>query len=260
MLGRTLGDGSDDKLRSRQVQLGQVTEMIHVATVIHDEVFENDEIQEGGYSTKIAAKVLGGDYLLARASVLLAKLQHSQVVELMASALDSLVQGQMALREQSKDLEDYLQKSWLKTASLISSSCKSAALISGYEENHDITQAAEEFGYHFGIVYQIVDDILSFKKEKKPRSELQASFATAPILYASEVEPALKPLLQRNFSEKGDVAMGFKLAKGTDCIERSYHLAEFHAQKGLEALQHLPAGEGRDALKVLMHRSLSRKS
>jgi len=79
-----------------QLQLGQITEMIHVASLIHDDVLDEADTRRGGaavhtmYTNKVA--VLAGDYLLARASVLLARLQHFQVVEVMASALDALVQ------------------------------------------------------------------------------------------------------------------------------------------------------------------------
>ena len=113
-----------------QLQLGQITEMIHVASLIHDDVLDEADTRRGGkavhtmYTNKVA--VLAGDYLLARASVLLARLQHLQVVEVMASALDFLVQGEiMQARSKKEDLLDmthYLRKSYMKTASLICNS------------------------------------------------------------------------------------------------------------------------------------------
>ena len=96
------------------------------------------------YTNKVA--VLAGDYLLARASVLLARLQHLQVVEVMASALDALVQGEIMQARSSKeeltDMKFYLRKSYFKTASLICSACKSSALLSGthiYHMNNSIS-------------------------------------------------------------------------------------------------------------------------
>ncbi|CAN0470878.1 unnamed protein product, partial [Ectocarpus sp. 8 AP-2014] len=89
----------DSEGYTRQGQLGQITEMIHVASLIHDDVLDEAEVRRGGmavhklYSNKVA--VLAGDYLLARASVLLARLGDVQVVEIMATALDSLVQGEI---------------------------------------------------------------------------------------------------------------------------------------------------------------------
>merc|ERR1719408_1192546 len=120
-MGRALSpQGHDEVVKNRQLKLGQITEMIHVASLIHDDVLDEADTRRGGkavhtlYSNKVA--VLGGDYLLARASVLLARLQHLQVVEVMASALDSLVQGEIMQANPKKgqllDMEYYLRKSY----------------------------------------------------------------------------------------------------------------------------------------------------
>lgn len=254
-----------------QLQLGQITEMIHVASLIHDDVLDEADTRRGGaavhtmYTNKVA--VLAGDYLLARASVLLARLQHFQVVEVMASALDALVQGEiMQARSKKEDLLDmnyYLRKSYFKTASLICNSCRSAALLRGHSENDIETIAAEEFGYHLGMAYQIVDDILDFTGAsaslgKPAQADMELGLATAPILFASEIISELKPLIQRRFKEKGDVQKAVKLAASTDCVAKSYYLAEFHAQRAVEALHRLPQSDARDALAVLLHTAISR--
>lgn len=263
---------TEDQLK-RQLQLGQITEMIHVASLIHDDVLDVAETRRGGaavhamYTNKVA--VLAGDYLLARASMLLARLQQPQVVEVMASALESLVQGEiMQARSKKADLTDmnhYLRKSYFKTASLICNSCKSAALLAGYRQNDTMTVAAEEYGYHLGMAYQIVDDILDFTGAsaalgKPAQADMELGLATAPILYASEVKSSLKPLIERRFKNDGDVQKAVATAQDTDCVEKSYKLAEFHAQKGIDALMRFPESAYRDALARLMHLVLTRKS
>jgi geranylgeranyl pyrophosphate synthase len=261
------------RIKDKQLQLGQITEMIHVASLIHDDVLDEAETRRGGaavhtmYTNKVA--VLAGDYLLARASVLLARLQHFQVVEVMASALDALVQGEiMQARSKKEDLLDmnyYLRKSYFKTASLICSSCRCVALLSGYDERHDITVASEQFGYHLGMAYQIVDDILDFTGAsatlgKPAQADMQLGLATAPILFASETVSELRPLIQRRFKESGDVQRAVALAVKTDCVERSYKLAEFHAQKAVDAIHRIPESEYRAALLKLLHTAIARKS
>jgi geranylgeranyl pyrophosphate synthase len=219
------------------------------------------------YTNKVA--VLAGDYLLAKAASLLARLQHLQVVEVMASALEALVQGEIMQARMKKadatNMEKYLRKSFMKTASLISNSCKSAALLAGYEESDRMTVASEEFGYHLGMAFQIVDDILDFSGAasalgKPAQADMKLGIATAPILYASQAEPALKPLIERRFKHDGDVQKAAAMARSTDCVQKSFRLAEFHAQKGIDALMRLPESEYRDALLRLMHLVLSRKS
>lgn len=275
LMGRALAPSLPDymgsKLNSLQLQLGQVTEMIHVASLIHDDVLDEADMRRGGaavhtvYTNKVA--VLAGDYLLARASVLLARLRHFQVVEVMATALDALVQGEiMQARPKKEDLLDlnyYLRKSYFKTASLICSSCKSVALLSGYADEDDVTTAAEEFGYHLGMAYQIVDDILDFTGAsatlgKPAQADMELGLATAPILYASEENRQLRPLIERKFKEPGDVQKAVKLAAETEGVERSFELADFHAQRATDALYRLPASESRQALLRLLHTAIAR--
>ena len=259
-------------MKQLHLQLGQITEMIHVASLIHDDVLDEAETRRGGaavhtmYTNKVA--VLAGDYLLARASVLLARLQHLQVVEVMASALDSLVQGEI-MQARSKgeeliDMERYLRKSYFKTASLISCSCKSAALLAGYEEKSMVTVAAEEFGYHLGMAYQIVDDILDFTGAsaalgKPAQADMALGLATAPILFALESVPELRPLIMRKFKQSGDVVKAVSLASKTDCVKRSFDLAEFHAQRATEAISRLPPSENVNALLRILHLAISRE-
>lgn len=113
----------------------------------------------------------------------------------------------MQARSNKKDLLDmnyYLRKSYFKTSSLICSACKSSALLSGYLETDDMTVAAEEFGYHLGLAYQIVDDILDFTGAsaslgKPAQADMQLGLATAPILFASDQQKELRPLIERRF-------------------------------------------------------------
>jgi geranylgeranyl pyrophosphate synthase len=261
------------RIKEKQLQLGQITEMIHVASLIHDDVLDEADIRRGGasvhtmYTNKVA--VLAGDYLLARASVLLARLQHFQVVEVMASALDALVQGEImqarSKKEELLDMNFYLRKSYFKTASLICASCKCAALLNGYDEKDTITIAAEEFGYHLGMAYQIIDDILDFTGAsaslgKPAQADMQLGLATAPILYASEIIPELRPIIQRRFKEKGDVQKAVELTASTDAVTKSYSLAEFHAQRGVDAILRLPPSDARSALLKILHLALARQS
>jgi geranylgeranyl pyrophosphate synthase len=181
LMSRAVSDTPHKQLQgslqyARQGQLGTITEMIHVASLIHDDVLDEAEVRRGGmavhklYSNKVA--VLAGDYLLARASVSLARLNNVEVVEIMATALDSLVQGEiMQLQSNPNDLLDmrhYLKKSYYKTASLICSSCKSAALLGGHSFDSAVASAAEEYGYHMGLAFQIIDDILDVTQVRHP--------------------------------------------------------------------------------------------
>lgn len=257
----------------KQAQLGQIVEMIHVASLIHDDVLDEADTRRGGeavhklYSNKVA--VLAGDYLLARASVLLARLENTSVVQIMATALESLVSGEiMQLKSQPKSLlqmESYLKKSYYKTASLICYACRSTALLGGHAYSSTVATACEEFGFHMGLAFQIQDDILDFTAAEnvlgKPAlADMDLGLSTAPILYASQEYKELKPLVMRRFKDKGDKQTALEyLYKSPTAMNKARALALFHAEKAIEAILRLPQSEARDSLIRLTHAVITRK-
>mmetsp|Transcript_52003 Transcript_52003/g.62559 ORF Transcript_52003/g.62559 Transcript_52003/m.62559 type:complete len:537 (-) Transcript_52003:265-1875(-) len=257
----------------RQGQLGQIVEMIHVASLIHDDVLDEADTRRGGesvhklYSNKVA--VLAGDYLLARASVLLARLENTAVVQIMATALESLVAGEiMQLKAPPKSLlemESYLRKSYYKTASLICYACRSTALLGGHAYGSTVATAAEEFGFHLGLAYQIQDDILDFTAAanvlgKPALADMDLGLSTAPILYAAQEYPHLRPLIMRRFKEKGDKQVALEaLFKSDKAMNKAKDLALFHAQRAVDAILRLPQSEARDSLVRLTHAVITRK-
>lgn len=257
----------------KQAQLGQIVEMIHVASLIHDDVLDEAETRRGGeaihklYSNKVA--VLAGDYLLARASVLLARLENTAVVQIMATALESLVAGEiMQLKSAPESLlqmETYLRKSYYKTASLICYACRSTALLGGHAYESTVATACEEFGFHLGLAYQIQDDILDFTAAatvlgKPALADMDLGLSTAPILYAAQEFPKLRPLVMRRFKEKGDKQTALEaLYKSDTAMDKAKTLACFHAQKAVDALVRLPQSEARDALVRLTYAVITRK-
>lgn len=257
----------------RQAQLGQIVEMIHVASLIHDDVLDEADTRRGGeavhklYSNKVA--VLAGDYLLARASVLLARLENTAVVQIMATALESLVAGEImqlkAPPESLLEMESYLRKSYYKTASLICYACRSTALLGGHAYGSTVATACEEFGFHLGLAYQIQDDILDFTAAasvlgKPALADMDLGLSTAPILYAAQEFPHLRPMVMRRFKNKGDKQKALEALYSSDvAMDKAKALANFHAQRAVDALLRLPQTEARDALVRLTHAVITRK-
>jgi len=269
----TAGNHKNSDVWRKQAQLGQVVEMIHVASLIHDDVLDESDTRRGGetvhklYSNKVA--VLAGDYLLARASVLLARLENTAVVQIMATALESLVAGEiMQLKsapESLLEMESYLRKSYYKTASLICYACRSTALLGGHAYGSNVATACEEFGFHLGLAFQIQDDILDFTGAEsilgKPAlADMSLGLSTAPILYASQEYMHLKPLIMRRFKYDGDKQVALEaLYKSRTAMDKAKNLAQFHAQKAVDALLRLPQTDARDALIRLTHTCITRK-
>ncbi|KAB2073885.1 hypothetical protein ERO13_A07G106000v2 [Gossypium hirsutum] len=134
------GDTLTIDLRTRQQRIAEITEMIHVASLLHDDVLDDADTRRGVGSlnavmgNKLA--VLAGDFLLSRACLTLASLKNTEVVTLIATVVENLVTGEtMQLTTASNkrfSMEYYMQKTYNKTASLMSNSCKSVALLAGH--------------------------------------------------------------------------------------------------------------------------------
>lgn len=207
-----------------QRRLAEITETIHTASLLHDDVIDHSESRRGNPSANLQfgnkMAVLGGDFLLARASVALARLRHPEVVELLATVIANLVEGEfMQLKNTALDeakpvwsedaLTYYLEKTYLKTASLISKSCRASAILG--DVDGPTVEAAYAYGKNLGLAFQLVDDLLDYTRSEadlgKPAgADLELGLATAPLLFAWKDEPELGELVGRKFAEEGDTA------------------------------------------------------
>ena len=163
--------------------------------------------------------VLAGDFLLGRASVALARLRDPEVIELLATVIANLVEGEfMQLKNTAQDEKNpqwseaaisyYLQKTYLKSASLISKSCRAAALLGDCAPS--VVEAAYAYGRNLGLAFQLVDDMLDYTVSnaelgKPAGADLELGLATAPLLFAWRSRPELGKLVGRRFAEEGDV-------------------------------------------------------
>lgn len=215
-------EGDKDILPSQR-RLAEITELIHTASLLHDDVIDNAVTRRASSSANLQfgnkMAVLAGDFLLGRASVALARLRDPEVIELLATVIANLVEGEfMQLKNTSQDeanpvfTEDtisyYLQKTYLKTASLISKSCRAAALLG--DTAPEVVEAAYSYGRNLGLAFQLVDDMLDYTVSEtelgKPAgADLELGLATAPLLFAWKKNPELGPLVGRKFNQEGDV-------------------------------------------------------
>ena len=207
-----------------QRRLAEIAELIHTASLLHDDVIDHSVSRRGSPSANLEfgnkMAVLAGDFLLGRASVALARLRNVEVVELLATVIANLVEGEfMQLKNTERDerspkwseetLSYYLQKTYLKTASLISKSCRAAALLGNGDSA--TVEAAYSYGRNLGLAFQLVDDMLDYTQSgrnlgKPAGADLELGLATAPLLFAWKQMPELGALVGRKFGQEGDVA------------------------------------------------------
>jgi len=256
-------------LMDSQRRLSEITEMIHTASLLHDDVIDEADTRRGAPSTNAAhgnkVSILGGDFLLSRDSVALSRLRDPTVIELVSIVIEHLVKGEiMQIRPNEKldPMSNYLVKTYYKTASLMANSCKAVAVLGGHDTKaQDI---AWEYGTHLGLAFQIVDDILDFTSTSgilgKPiLNDINNGLSTAPVILAAEKFPELRPLMKRKFRTPGDIETALDLIEKSDAIQMSRDLAMQHCENALAAILELPPSVARSSLIKIVDIVQSRK-
>ncbi|KAG6416632.1 hypothetical protein SASPL_124065 [Salvia splendens] len=256
------------ELRTRQQCIAEITEMIHVASLLHDDVLDDADTRRGigslNYVMGNKLAVLAGDFLLSRACVALASLKTHRVVE-------HLVTGETMQMTTTSDqrcsMEYYMEKTYYKTASLISNSCKAIALLAG--QTADVSNLAFEYGKNLGLAFQLIDDVLDFTGTstslgKGSLSDIRHGIVTAPILFAIEEFPELRLIVNQGFEKSSNVDRALEYLSMSNGIQRTRELAAKHASLASAAIDALPENEdevvqrSRRALVELTHLVITR--
>lgn len=263
-------ENKESTLSYSQRRIAMISEMIHTASLLHDDVIDEATTRRGKKSVNMVftdkQTILAGDYILSKASIALARLGNCKAVELIAEIIEDLVKGEIMQLfiddDPKKRFNDYLKKTYQKTASLLANSCKATAvLVNADEEVQDILF---NFGKNIGIAFQLVDDTLDFTSTatelgKPVAADLSLGLATAPVLYAAETHPELEELILRRFSNDGDVQKALILVKKSNGITRTLDLASEYIKEAIDFLQQLHPSPERDCLEELANFILKRK-
>lgn len=140
------------ELRARQQRIAEIAEMIHVASLLHDDVLDDAEKRRGVGSLNFVVgnklAVLSGNFLLSRACIALASLNNTEVLTLIVTIIENLITGEMMQMTTTPDkrysMEYYIQKTYYKTASLFSNSCKSIAVLA--DQTEEVAMLAHGYG------------------------------------------------------------------------------------------------------------------
>lgn len=259
----------DGELTPRHRRLAEITEMIHTASLVHDDVVDeadlrrNVETVNNLFGDKIA--VLAGDFLFAQSSWYLANLDNLQVVKLLSEVIRDFAEGEIVQSINRFDIDAsidcYLDKTYYKTASLMANSAKAAAVLS--DAGADIAESLYNYGRNLGLAFQVADDILDFTGSAeilgKPAGlDLASGKLTSPVFYALKQQPYLEILIGREFSEPEDLDRAFELIKNSDGIEQARSLAKDLARKAAQSLGCLAPSASKNALSELTDYAVSR--
>lgn len=246
----------------RAVRLGAIVELMHLATLVHDDSVDHS-VQRRGMPTVNArwthqVAVIMGDYLYSRAVIEISAVGSLEEVQILARTANEMTIGEMrqlvahdALRFSR---EDYFGLCECKTASLMASACELGALAG----DRGCRDALREFGRHLGMAFQITDDLLDYVAPTsvtgKPKGQdLREHKVTLPLIEAlARMEPVDRARVEELFDEDQpaddlvmDVVRAVDRAGGLDS---AWAEARAHADRARRRLGGLPAGEAVEAL------------
>ncbi|MCV7356846.1 nonaprenyl/(2E,6E)-farnesyl/geranylgeranyl diphosphat synthase [Mycolicibacterium fluoranthenivorans] len=251
---------------------GAVIELVHLATLYHDDVMDEAQVRRGADSANARwgnnIAILAGDYLFATASRLVSRL-GPEAVRVIADTFAQLVTGQM--RETrgavtgADEVEHYLKVVYEKTACLIVASGRFGATFSGAGQEQ--IERLARLGGIVGTAFQISDDIIDIDSDpdesgKLPGTDLREGVHTLPVLYALREQGAdgdrLRALLDGPVTDDAEVAEALGLLRRSPGMTRAKEAVADYARQARAELDLLPAGPGRAALATLVDYTVNR--
>lgn len=180
------------KISNKILMLSAAVELIHNATLIHDDIIDNADVRRGRTSLNITLgnnlSVLSGDILLSAAMQLLSKLGDMEIIELFSFTLQKMCEGEINQHfslNKIPTIEEYLRKTQNKTAELFAAALESLCII----ENSNYRSDIRNFAINFGIAFQIKDDldnILNTDEGKPSLSDIHNGIYTLPVILLAE--------------------------------------------------------------------------
>jgi heptaprenyl diphosphate synthase len=252
LLAGRFGEYNFDKLSKVAIAL----ELIHMASLVHDDVIDNASTRRGYPTVKAEwdnlTAMYTGDYILARSLLLITQLDSAEMQKILSRAMVEMCEGEIEqIRDFfniDQDLPNYLKRIKRKTALLISVSCHLGAIASKLDNKQ--ANLLKMFGYHVGMAFQITDDILDFTATseqlgKPAGSDLKQGNITLPVIYAlqqtekPELAAKLKELiLSKDLNNHVDVAI--KIVKESGGLDYAQKLSDQYLLKAFRALEKLP--------------------
>jgi len=242
------------------VPMATATELLHTATLVHDDIVDNSAIRRGKPSVSLAwgenRALLLGDYLFSKAGSLAASTGNLRAIKVFSQALMVISGGELKQTDEIFDLKqarDHYYK-WIsaKTACLFSTAAEAGAILSQSPEH--VIETVREYGYNFGMAFQIVDDVLDFVGEEaevgKPvGSDLSEGIVTLPSILYAESHPGdnlIKRVIENKDTES--VALAVEEIRNSTAIDECLAIASDFSSRACRAMEKLPDNSFRQAL------------
>jgi len=248
---RTVGD-----VTPGAIHLGAVVEMIHTATLVHDDIIDVAETRRGKPSTNVLfgnhTSVLAGDWLYMQAFQIAVRERNFHVLDILIALTQMMVEGELIQLERIGRIDvteaDYMELVDRKTAGLFSACARLGAVIGGGSEENESRLA--DFAWNLGMAFQLIDDVLDFTAEEsvlgKPvGGDLREGKVTLPLIYAlQECSPSERAMVETVLQERSYTTVPFRSILDMICrrqgIMKARERAHSFAEKSRALLTEFP--------------------
>jgi octaprenyl-diphosphate synthase len=251
-----------------------VIELIHTATLLHDDVVDNSSTRRGHETANElwgnAPSVLVGDFLYSRAFEIMVEPNSMQIMKILSKATNQISEGEVLqllnIKNANVSRSEYFEVIERKTACLFKAACQIAGILS--ESNKNIIDGLGSFGMHLGNAFQIIDDTLDYESDpsaigKEVGDDLSEGKVTLPMIYALENTKGIEKVTLSNAiinADSSNIDNIVNILLSVNAFEYSRKVAKNESTKALKFLEVIPNSEYRCALELLCELSLDRSS
>ncbi len=259
---------------SAHIRLATIIEFLHTATLLHDDVVDRSDLRRGRATANAtwgnAPSVLVGDFLYSRAFQLMVELENMDIMAILSDATNTIAEGEVMqlanIGNVALSEAEYLRVIRCKTALLFQAAAHTAGVLGS--DDPDEINALKQFGVHFGMAYQLVDDYLDYAGDAKVMGknvgdDLAEGKLTLPLIHAlacsrpADAGLIREAIMARSAERLDDVLAIVRRSGALDYVQQAARQEGEHARASLGAL---PDNEYRDALENLADYSTARLS
>lgn len=255
----------------RRVKLAVAIELIHTATLLHDDVVDQSSLRRGHATANLVwsdeACILIGDYLYSRAFQLITSLDNSEIASSLATTTNTIASGEVSqyINKSNNEIDEatYMTVIQEKTAVLFEASCYTGALLC--DATNKVATDMASYGRHLGIAFQLIDDVLDYsetRSKKMAGDDLADGKLTLPAIHAMANADATDAAYLRTAFEKksrDSLSAITAILKKTNSLQYTRDRAIAHVEKAVSFLRQLPDSLYRESLMQLARRTISRE-
>lgn len=270
LAARALGYQGD-----KHIDIAAIIEFIHTSTLLHDDVVDESDMRRGRDTANAmfgnAASVLVGDFLYSRSFQMMAKLQNSQVIDILSDATNVIAEGEvlqlMNCNDADTDEKRYMDVIYYKTAKLFEAATQLAAVVS-VQPDH-IEKAMIDYGVHLGAAFQLIDDVMDYTADaqemgKNVGDDLAEGKPTLPLIHAMKHGTEAESLRIREAIEKMNgmdhLEEILSILDRNGSLQYCFDKAQEEAELAVKALAPLEDSVHKEALCALAYIAANRNS